>query len=128
TLACDSEAGRVKCFRYQPTPAGRKPPAPPVGFFSSKGPSMLQSCGTSNFRHDESSKPTPSAPLASDFRKRQSLSNDSVMRAACAARRCAAARGEGATGTHTTKVKSIKRAINLFKLLIRMMIFRTWVK
>src|SRR6266508_5549399 len=70
----------MKCLRYQPTPAGRKPPAPPVGLFLSNVPSMLQSCGTSSFRQSASSKSGFSAPGASDLRKRQSLSNDVVAR------------------------------------------------
>src|SRR5437667_8005044 len=73
------ESRRVKCFRYHPTPAGRKAPAPSVGFFSSNGPAMLQSCDTSSFRQIESSKFGFSAPLASDFKKRQSSSKLSVV-------------------------------------------------
>src|SRR6266536_2699263 len=68
----------MKCLRYQPTPAGRKPPALPVGLFLSNGPSILQSCGTSSFRQPASSKSGFSAPGASDLRKRQSLSKDVV--------------------------------------------------
>src|SRR4051812_12477755 len=63
-----------------PTPAGRKPPAPPVGFFGSKGPSMLQSCGTSSLRHEASAKFASSAPWASDLRNSQFLSKDVVRR------------------------------------------------
>ena len=74
-------AGSEKCFRYQPTPAGRKPPAPPVRFDAANGPSMLQSCGTSTVRHFESSKAAASAPGASPLQKRQSASKDATMRA-----------------------------------------------
>src|SRR6266542_1945434 len=73
-------AGSEKYLRYQPTPAGRKPPAPPVGFFSSKGPSILHSCGKSSFRKAPSSKSAFSAPGASPLRKRQSLSKEEVTR------------------------------------------------
>src|SRR3954453_1269126 len=80
TRFCGKSAGTEKCLRYQPTPAGRKPPAPPVGFFGSKGPSMLQSCGTSNFRQLESSHPQTSAPTASPLKNRQSASKDLIIR------------------------------------------------
>ena len=61
---------------YHAMPDGRKPPAPPVGFLGSKGPSMLQSCGTLSRRHAESPKPTVSAFAASPLKKRQSASKE----------------------------------------------------
>src|SRR5712664_2320814 len=66
-------------------PAGRKPPAPPVGLFLSKGPSMLQSCGTSSLRHATSSKSGCSAPVGSPLRKSQSESKEETMRAGASA-------------------------------------------
>src|SRR4051794_2248909 len=73
--------GRVKCFRYQETPDGRKPPAPPDGLPASNGPSMLQSCGTSSCLHTLSTKLAVSAPFASPLKNRQPLSNDWITRA-----------------------------------------------
>src|ERR1022692_2023404 len=46
---------------------------------------MLQSCGTSSLRHATSSNSGFSAPSASALRKRQSPSNDSIVRV-CEAR------------------------------------------
>src|ERR1035438_252418 len=58
-------AGVVKCFRYHPIPAGRKPPAPVVEFVSANGPSMDQSCGTSSTRQPLSSNPGSCARVGS---------------------------------------------------------------
>src|SRR5215472_5249007 len=79
----------MKFLRYQPIPAGRKPPAPPVALVSSKGPSMLQSWGTSNRRQAESLNAAVSAFVKSPRAKDQSASNESVSRGGGAAWRSA---------------------------------------
>src|SRR5262245_13859765 len=72
--------GSVKSLRYQPTPAGKKPPAPLVGLFRSNGPSMLQSCGRSSLRQAESSKRGACAWLASPLKKSHEESKAEVTR------------------------------------------------
>src|ERR1017187_3401549 len=82
-----SEAGNVKCLRYQPVPPTTKPVlAPPALCAESNGlggtplvdgkSSMLQSCGNSSMRHALSSKPGVSVPVASARKKRQSESKE----------------------------------------------------
>jgi len=76
--------GQHKVLAVPTHPAGRNAPAPPAGAFSSKGPSMPQSCGRLTVRQAESPNPGCSAPTASAFRKRQPASNGTVLRGAAA--------------------------------------------
>src|SRR5215472_17381086 len=70
-----ADTGTSKVLRYQPIPAGKKPPAGPAGFFSSMGPAMAESCGSVTVCQEESSKEGACAPVASDCRNRQPLVN-----------------------------------------------------
>src|SRR5580693_766019 len=56
------ELGRWNLFRYQPMPVGRYAPQKLDGSFSSKGPSMLQSCGRSKILQSASDNLGTSAP------------------------------------------------------------------
>ena len=60
--------------RYQPMPAGRKPPWPPIGALGSILPSMLQSCGKVTGRQSESAKSVVAASFGSPRKNFQSSS------------------------------------------------------
>src|SRR5882757_3264073 len=79
--------GELKVLRYQPVPAGKKPPPEPVGLFLSGAPSMLQSCGRLTVRQDLSAKARASAPLGSPSRNLQS---ESAASSSLGVRPCAA--------------------------------------
>src|SRR4051794_18391508 len=99
-------AGRLKCLRYHPTPVGRHAPAGLEGLVSSNGPSMLQSCGTFSERQFPSSKSTFCASAGSEWVKRQSASNDCVLRAGSAA---AAVQTIAAVTAETVKMNAASR-------------------
>src|ERR1017187_2715841 len=82
TLRSLYDAGKRKCFRYQPMPVGAKPPEPPLGSVVAKGPSTLQSCGKSRLRQLVSAKPGCCAPGASPLKNFQPKSKESRIRAA----------------------------------------------
>src|SRR5580704_8221114 len=65
------ESGKRNRFRYQPTPVGRYAPQKLDGSFSSKGPSMLQSCGRSRALQSASENSGISAPGTSPLRNFQ---------------------------------------------------------
>src|SRR5689334_9491853 len=73
-----ASAGKANVFRYQPTPAGKNPPAPRVGLFAAIGPAMLQSCGNSTAAQLASLNAGSCAPLCSPDAKCQSVSNPTM--------------------------------------------------
>ena len=74
------DLGMVNVFRYQPMPVGNPPSACVDGFFSSKAPSMLQSCGRLSCRHPESLNFGSRASESSPGKNFQFLSKLVVMR------------------------------------------------
>src|ERR1700677_4778557 len=61
------DVGAENVLRYQPMPAGKNPPGPPVGFVAAIGPAMLQSCGRSTPVQAVSLKLAASASGGSDW-------------------------------------------------------------
>src|ERR1039457_5772232 len=98
--------GESKLRRYQPTPVGKNPSAPPLGFLESGWPSMLQSCGRVTERQAASSKAGDCELAVSPRKNFQPESNDSGWRGAGAR----AAAGESAKRTTAIAVK--KRIIH----------------
>src|SRR5262249_54463049 len=90
-------------------------PAPPSGAVCSKGPSMLQSCGTSSFRQSASAKSAAWAPSASPLRKRQSSSKSLTIRGPAGALSSAAlaivvmANDVRVDAVHNTDTKAARR-------------------
>src|SRR6266581_3498771 len=78
-------SGTLNVFLYQPIPAGKYPPSPPVRFLGLISPSILQSCGKSKTRHFESSKLGCSALVTPSLVNRQPSSKDTErLEAVCA--------------------------------------------
>src|SRR6202034_2928934 len=118
-----SDAGSVKCFRYQPIPAGKNPPDLPGELFLSMVPSMLQSCGTSSLRQARSSNPDCCAVAVSPRLNRQSESKGFTARAAGAVStlfavvECKAHAATPRNSRPANKIRPIDNAVFLIRLL-----------
>src|ERR1035437_3151106 len=117
-------AGSVKLLRSQPMPCEKKPPLPSPSGGLVRGPSMLQSCGTSRARQLVSSKLGCRAAGSSPRRKRQPVSKGMISRGLGAG--SAAAKAAEAKQSSAPKLRACRNDANVERLSITRE--SSWVK